>query len=184
MASPRSCRAMCCWFMGWSERDWHNAIPSPFLPLFPLGHKWGGGARKARDGGVMPRTKQPRNTAKARQLRREMSLPEVLLWNLLRLSPEGVHFRRQHALGKYFLDFYCARAKLCIELDGIAHDMGNRPQRDEVRSCWRWASRPCAYLRPTCSNRPRMLLRRWCAIAGVEDPSVTASRRHLPICTA
>ena len=82
----------------------------------------------------MPRTKQPRNTAKARQLRREMSLPEVLLWNLLRRSPDGVHFRRQHALGDYFLDFYCARAKLCIEIDGIAHDMGDRPKRDEVRN--------------------------------------------------
>ena len=82
----------------------------------------------------MPRKKQPRNLSKARRLRREMTLPEVLLWNLLRRSPDGVHFRRQHEAGDYFLDFYCARAKLCIEVDGIAHDMGDRPQRDEVRN--------------------------------------------------
>ena len=82
----------------------------------------------------MPRNKQPRNTTKARKLRREMTLPEVLLWNLLRRSPDGVHFRRQHEAGDYFLDFYCARAKLCIEVDGIAHDMGDRPQRYEVRN--------------------------------------------------
>jgi very-short-patch-repair endonuclease len=31
------------------------------------------------------------------------------------------------------LDFYCAAAKLAIEIDGIAHDMGDRPQRDEAR---------------------------------------------------
>jgi very-short-patch-repair endonuclease len=34
------------------------------------------------------------------------------------------------------LDFYCPAAKLAIEVDGLAHDMGDRPQRDEVRSEW------------------------------------------------
>lgn len=82
----------------------------------------------------MPRKKQPRNISQARKLRREMTLPEGLLWNLLRRSPDDVHFRRQHELGGYFLDFYCARVKLCIEVDGIAHDMGDRPERDEVRN--------------------------------------------------
>lgn len=82
----------------------------------------------------MPRKKRPQNIAKARNLRREMSLPEVLLWNLLRRSPDGVRFRRQHELCDYFLDFDCARVKLCIEVDGIAHDMGDRPERDEARN--------------------------------------------------
>ena len=62
-----------------------------------------------------------------------MSLPEVLLWNLLRNSPDGVHFRRQERHGKYVLDFYCAKAKVCIEIDGIAHNMGDRPARDDER---------------------------------------------------
>ena len=62
-----------------------------------------------------------------------MSLPETLLWNLLRKSPDDVHFRRQEPHGKYVLDFYCARAKVCIEIDGIAHDMGDRPARDKER---------------------------------------------------
>ena len=60
----------------------------------------------------------------------------MLLWNLLRKSPDGVHFRRQERHGKYVLDFYCAKAKVCIELDGIAHDMGDRPARDEKRDAW------------------------------------------------
>lgn len=84
----------------------------------------------------MPRKKQERNVAKARELRREMSLPEVLLWRLLRGSPQGVKFRRQHSTGIYFLDFYCASANLAIEIDGIAHDMGERPERDPVRDVW------------------------------------------------
>jgi very-short-patch-repair endonuclease len=63
-----------------------------------------------------------------------MSLPEVLLWNLLRNSPDGVIFRRQHSLAENIIvDFYCATAKLCIEIDGIAHDIGEQPERDEKR---------------------------------------------------
>ena len=65
-----------------------------------------------------------------------MTLPEVLLWNLLRKSPDGVHFRRQERCGDFILDFYCAKAKVCIEIDGIAHDMGNHPQRDQRRDAW------------------------------------------------
>lgn len=81
----------------------------------------------------MPRRKEPRNTARARQLRGEMSLPEVLLWQLLRREPEGIKFRRQHSIGDYFLDFYVAKLKLAIEIDGKAHDMGDRPERDGER---------------------------------------------------
>jgi hypothetical protein len=43
-------------------------------------------------------------------------------------------FRRQHPVGPYVLDFYCAKARLAVEIDGIAHDLGDRPERDERRS--------------------------------------------------
>jgi len=65
-----------------------------------------------------------------------MSLPEVLLWNLLRKSPDGVHFRRQEAVGSFVLDFYCAKAKVGIEIDGLAHDMSDRAERDKQRDFW------------------------------------------------
>lgn len=71
---------------------------------------------------------------KARHLRRELSLPEKLLW--VRLRGADIRFRRQHPIGAYVLDFYCASAKLAIEVDGAAHDFGNRPQRDEARTDW------------------------------------------------
>jgi very-short-patch-repair endonuclease len=69
-----------------------------------------------------------------RRLRRELSLPEKLLW--VRLKGTGGHFRKQHPVGDYVLDFYCASANLAVEVDGFAHDTGNRPQRDETRTAW------------------------------------------------
>lgn len=80
----------------------------------------------------MPRKKQPQNVARAREQRQAMSLPEVLLWRQFQQQKE-VKFRRQHSIDPYFLDFYCAKAKVCVEVDGIAHDMGERPARDVQR---------------------------------------------------
>lgn len=70
----------------------------------------------------------------ARRLRRQLSLPEKLLWN--RLKGSEMHFRKQHPIGDFVLDFYCASAKLAIEVDGFAHDTGTRPRRDEARTRW------------------------------------------------
>ncbi|HXH52729.1 MAG TPA: DUF559 domain-containing protein [Sphingomicrobium sp.] len=72
----------------------------------------------------------------ARAQRRSMSLPEVLLWQLLRRSPCGVRFRRQYAIGPFVADFYCPAAKLVIEIDGQAHAAGNRGVRNEARDAW------------------------------------------------
>jgi very-short-patch-repair endonuclease len=60
-----------------------------------------------------------------------MSLPEVLLWQRLRQA--DIKIRRQHPCGPYVLDFYCPPAKLAIEVDGVSHDMGDRPERDIAR---------------------------------------------------
>jgi len=66
-----------------------------------------------------------------------MTLPEVLLWLQLRQPGEGLpRFRRQHPLGPYVLDFYCPAARLCIEVDGWGHNMGDQPERDERREAW------------------------------------------------
>jgi very-short-patch-repair endonuclease len=70
----------------------------------------------------------------ARAARRKMSLPEVLLWQRLKGSPQGIAFRKQHPIGGYRADFYCPAAKLVIEVDGAAHDMGDRPERDVERT--------------------------------------------------
>ncbi len=73
----------------------------------------------------------------AQRLRRTLSVPEARLWNRLRWRAPGKPvFRRQHPIGPYVLDFYCATARLAIEIDGISHDMGDRPQRDMRRDAW------------------------------------------------
>ena len=56
------------------------------------------------------------------------------MWNRLRERAPGLPtFRRQHPIGPYVLDFYCAKARLAIEIDGMSHDVGNRPERDTRR---------------------------------------------------
>lgn len=65
-----------------------------------------------------------------------MTLPEGLLWRVLRTRPEGFKFRRQHPLGSYVGDFYCPAGRLVIEVDGMGHSMGNRPYRDQARDTW------------------------------------------------
>ena len=81
-----------------------------------------------------------RTIGNARRLRRSLSPPEARLWSLLRpRAPEMPVFRRQHPIGPYVLDFYCAKARLAIEIDGISHDTADRPERDARRDAWlRW----------------------------------------------
>ncbi len=55
------------------------------------------------------------------------------LWALLRRSPAGVRFRRQHPIGPYVADFYCPTAKLVIEIDGMVHDTAEAAARDRER---------------------------------------------------
>ena len=84
----------------------------------------------------MKLTGPPETIKRAKQLRREMSLPEVLLWRHLRQRPAGLKFRRQHPAGPYELDFYCDSVCLAIEVDGEAHNRGDRPARDARRDAW------------------------------------------------
>jgi len=72
--------------------------------------------------------------ARAKKLRSEMTPPEALLWVRLRHRTPGYPtFRRQHPIGPYILDFYCASAKLAVEVDGQSHGMGDHPARDVRR---------------------------------------------------
>jgi len=77
-----------------------------------------------------------RGRRNAKRLRGAMTPPEISLWLALRRNDAGLRFRRQHAAGEYVLDFYCAPAKLAIEIDGEAHNRGDRPMRDAFRDEW------------------------------------------------
>jgi very-short-patch-repair endonuclease len=77
-----------------------------------------------------------RETLRARQLRRSMSLPEVLLWQQLRRRPAGLRFHRQHPLGDYVLDFWLASARLAVEVDGGQHAHPAVATHDAKRDAW------------------------------------------------
>ncbi|WP_051007289.1 endonuclease domain-containing protein [Sphingomonas sp. PAMC 26621] len=81
----------------------------------------------------MPRMLRP-EVAVARKLRRDLSLPEALLWQRLRGKQAGLKFRRQHPVGPYVVDFYCPSLKTIIEIDGEAHNREDRPIRDAARA--------------------------------------------------
>lgn len=77
----------------------------------------------------------PRRTInRAKDLRRTMSLPEVMLW--MRLRGGDRHFRRQRPVGPYILDFYCAEARLAVEVDGATHDLETQAAHDRRRDAW------------------------------------------------
>jgi very-short-patch-repair endonuclease len=78
--------------------------------------------------------RQPiKQVKRARLLRKEMTLPEVLLWIQLQKRPGGQKFRKQVPSDPYTLDFACLKARLVIEVDGEAHNRGDQPQKDVVR---------------------------------------------------
>ncbi|MES1996773.1 MAG: DUF559 domain-containing protein [Pseudomonadota bacterium] len=72
----------------------------------------------------------------ARKLRRDLSLPEALLWQRLRGQQTGLKFRRQHPVGPYVVDFYCPAVTTVVEIDGEAHNRAGRPDRDAARDAF------------------------------------------------
>lgn len=73
----------------------------------------------------------------ARRLCKELTKPELWLWlRLKRRTSDGIIFRNQHPLGPYILDFYCAMANLCVEVDGEIHTHDHQRERDQIRDRW------------------------------------------------
>lgn len=71
----------------------------------------------------------------AKQLRREMTKEECHLWyDFLRTYP--IRFSRQKVLGRYIVDFYSAKAKLVIELDGSQHYGAEQVAKDAERTAF------------------------------------------------
>ena len=60
---------------------------------------------------------------RARELRRDMTPAEKILWQRLRTNKlNGLHFRRQQIIHGYFADFYCHQHALIVEVDGGIHE--------------------------------------------------------------
>ena len=79
-------------------------------------------------------TEQPVTKAKlerAKELRREMTPAEKLLWQEVRANKLGAHFRRQQVIQGFIVDFYCHKSALVVEVDGDVHDL--QKEEDERR---------------------------------------------------
>ena len=69
----------------------------------------------------------------AKQLRKNMTDAEKVLWMHLKRGINGNKFRRQHPMGLYIVDFYCHKIKLIIEVDGFVHNNEEVKAADETR---------------------------------------------------
>ncbi len=59
---------------------------------------------------------------RARQLRKDSTLSEILFWNEIKHKKfDGLDFYRQKVIGNYIVDFYCPRLDVVIEIDGCTH---------------------------------------------------------------
>ena len=68
---------------------------------------------------------------RAKELRREMTPAEKLLWQEIRANKLGVRFRRQQVIQGFIVDFYCHQTGLVVEVDGDIHDL--QKEEDERR---------------------------------------------------
>ena len=83
----------------------------------------------------MNRTNNSNLTPYAKRLRSEMTKEERRLWyDFLKPLPQTFH--RQKVIGPYIVDFYCAAAKLVIELDGSQHYDEAGAAADRERDQW------------------------------------------------
>ncbi|MGI4950943.1 MAG: endonuclease domain-containing protein [Janthinobacterium lividum] len=74
---------------------------------------------------------------RARDLRRDTTPAERVLWQVLRRRAlDGAKFRRQVPCGRYILDYAALSAKLAIEVDGESHFVADGPARDAERTAW------------------------------------------------
>ena len=74
-----------------------------------------------------------KNVQLARNLRKNMTPWEIKLWCLF-LRKYPLRFTRQKPIGRFIADFYCAKAKLVVELDGSGHNSGKQKEKDAVRT--------------------------------------------------
>ncbi len=70
----------------------------------------------------------------ARQHRHNPTPAEDALWQRLRRNQLAYHFRRQHTIERFIADFYCAKARPVIEVDGPIHDY--TPEEDAIRQVY------------------------------------------------
>jgi very-short-patch-repair endonuclease len=73
---------------------------------------------------------------RSRDFRHPLTPPEAKVWHGVRNRQLGFKFRRQHPIGRFIADFYCAEARLVIEIDGDIHGQLSQEEHDRARDAW------------------------------------------------
>jgi very-short-patch-repair endonuclease len=76
---------------------------------------------------------RPHLKMRARELRKNSTLTEIILWESIKKKQLGVEFHRQVPIDYFIVDFYCHELKLAIEIDGSIHDVEENKIKDELR---------------------------------------------------
>jgi len=71
-----------------------------------------------------------------KSLRSNLTSAEATLWNHLKQNQLGIKFRRQHSIGPFIVDFYCAKLRVAVELDGASHFTEQGMRYDEQRTLY------------------------------------------------
>ncbi len=96
--------------------------PSPALPLSGEGVNAPPPGKGEAGRGLKPQLhNRPQQKQTRRQLRKTPTEPEKRFWSWVRSKQLGTKFRRQHGIGNYIVDFYCAEYALIVEIDGDSH---------------------------------------------------------------
>lgn len=69
-------------------------------------------------------------------MRHPQTPAEATLWRVLHNRNLKYKFRRQHPIDRFIIDFYCAQAKLCIEVDGASHLEPQQAEYDAARTAY------------------------------------------------
>jgi very-short-patch-repair endonuclease len=73
---------------------------------------------------------------RSRDLRHPLTPSEARVWQAIRKRQPGFKIRRQQPISRFILDFYCAEARLAIEIDGDSHSESDQAAYDAARTEW------------------------------------------------
>ena len=116
-----------------TQRNWIGRSEGAELHL-PLAPSKGGGTENTPNHYTTNKLDWHSNIDNARQMRKNQTEAESILWQRLRAKQLGVRFRKQHLIDRYIVDFVCISKKLIIEIDGRYHETTEQKEQDQIRT--------------------------------------------------
>jgi very-short-patch-repair endonuclease len=109
---------------------------------------------------------------RAKELRKTQTKVEQVLWARLRnRGLHGLKFRRQHPIGPYIADFYCAEHRLIVEVDGGIHNAQQEPDKLRGEQLAAHGYRVVRFTNAEVETSLQAVLERIAAACGMQRPS-------------